>query len=86
VWDLVGNVTEWSRDDYQYDDEPCWSTAGILQDPECDTPSPALGLRGTSRGGSWQTGGTQQEAQLRESRAPNTVGVDVGFRCVRADR
>ena len=83
VVDLAGNVGEWARDRYQLSTEPCWSPAGVLHDPDCESPSPSSGSLDVFRGGTWQGGGTSLEATTRVSTVPRNVNPDVGWRCMR---
>jgi sulfatase modifying factor 1 len=82
VVDLVGNVEEWARDQYQTQTDDCWAPQGVVQDPFCATSSKSLGPLGVARGGGWTTGGVLLEASKRESDAPDIVSPDIGFRCV----
>jgi formylglycine-generating enzyme required for sulfatase activity len=82
--DLVGNLSEWSRDDYQLRTEPCWSAPGVMTDPVCTQASASVGLEGSYRGGAWDLGGVALEAP---NVADDEVGAqiaDVGFRCMKA--
>ena len=82
VYDLTGNMLEWVRDTYQLQSEPCWSTPGILTDPECATNSPSLGARDTIRGGGWGSGGVGLFAATRGPELVQSANVYTGFRCV----
>jgi formylglycine-generating enzyme required for sulfatase activity len=84
VFDLVGNVDEWMRDQYQTYSEPCWTQPGPLGDPLCNKASPSLGPVPALRGGSWVTGGGALEAASRNHYGtPSDSAVDLGFRCAR---
>jgi len=84
VSDLVGNVSEWARDDYQPRTEPCWSTPGVRTDPVCTHPSASAGLEGVYRGGAWDLGGVLLEAPNVVDDAVDVQLADVGFRCMKA--
>jgi formylglycine-generating enzyme required for sulfatase activity len=39
VVDLVGNVGEWVRDQWNRTSEKCWAQSSLLHDPVCETPT-----------------------------------------------
>ena len=79
VLDLAGNVEEWMRDDWNTDDQPCWSRPGVYHDPVCVAGS----ANAAARGGSWVVTGGLLRAGLRDY-GGKTQWVDfVGFRCAR---
>jgi sulfatase modifying factor 1 len=84
IYDLIGNVSEWARDSYQLQSEPCWSPPGVLQDPQCQQASPSLQALNEVRGGSWQDGGTELVAAVRSVQAVNSASPFVGYRCFAA--
>jgi formylglycine-generating enzyme required for sulfatase activity len=85
IFDLTGNVSEWSRDLYQLQTESCWSPHGVMHDPYCNQTSKALGgnKQEQNRGGSWGTGGTPLEASARQYTYWGGVSPYNGFRCMR---
>jgi formylglycine-generating enzyme required for sulfatase activity len=85
VWDLVGNVSQWARDMFQTYAEPCWSPVGIVQDPECNSPSKSEGSWHVWRGGGWTAGAKDLEAAAR-AHVKSTFTNEIGLRCARADQ
>jgi sulfatase modifying factor 1 len=96
IHDLVGNASEWVRDDWSSQDTACWSSGGVFVDPWCqiDKPAPMPGCGGQCpdnffvqfyRGGNWIDGDRDAAAANRKDLAPpQELGADrVGFRCVR---
>ena len=86
VVDLMGNVSEWTRDDWNRITEPCWAGRPLLVNPECGTPSTLdkgeMSELHTLKGEDWSSliypaahrGGGELAAATR------------GFRCVRQDK
>jgi sulfatase modifying factor 1 len=83
IHDLVGNMCEFTRDMWNQQDEPCWSSPGVYEDPVCETPSPADGLKYTYRGGCWDLTARLATSATREGIADSAmVGlIGLGFRC-----
>jgi len=81
VFDLAGNVAEWTADWFQPSTAPCWRHDGsnVFDDPVCDEPSQARSFRGGRFDGSASTA----LAAAREANGPNNVVNEIGFRCVR---
>src|SRR5581483_4340900 len=81
IFDVVGNVVEWTRDLWQRQDEPCWSSGGVYVDPVCTNPS-TIDVRASSmRGGSFID---SPLAAAAASRNFYTGFVPfIGFRCAR---
>jgi formylglycine-generating enzyme required for sulfatase activity len=82
IVDLIGNLSEYARDLYQYRSDECWSRRGVYVDPWCDrrgTARPGFLLKG---GNFWWMQGLSF-APLRfpiDGDAPDPLW---GFRCVR---
>jgi formylglycine-generating enzyme required for sulfatase activity len=91
IYDLAGNLEEWTRDDWNAPDDPCWARPGVYADPWCQQVSPSNDFGWTLRGGGWIDSGDMLLATARSSGGPfNSANGDqeepvVGFRCVRAD-
>ncbi len=90
VVDLAGNVSEWARDVWNRQAEPCWSTPGIYTEPLCATPSPADGPNYTVRGAGWLDEGLNLHAPTRTfaltglgAGLSQDADPEVGFRCMR---
>lgn len=88
IFDLVGNATEWARDLYNRQSEPCWAAAGVYHEPLCETVSPADGLLYSFRLGSYAVGARQAVAAYRHGLRDISLGhgIDLGFRCARPGR
>ena len=83
VLDLAGNLSEWTLDTWNRQDEPCWGM-GVFHDPICASVSPQDGSLPTIRGGSWTTVGPFLKAARRERfGTARGVSVQIGFRCAR---
>lgn len=82
VVDLVGNVSEFTRDIFQFHDDDCWATPGVYRDPVCDhygaTPHGFL-LKG---GNFWWAQGVSFAA-LRFPVQDDAADPLWGFRCAR---
>jgi formylglycine-generating enzyme required for sulfatase activity len=81
VFDLVGNESEWARDGWNSELEPCWRASGVFVDPICSPGGPKTVVRG----GSWHNLLAEAAAAARTSNAGGGA-VDIGFRCVRDAR
>jgi len=79
VLDLAGNVEEWMRDDWNTDEQPCWSRPGVYDDPLCA----AGATEASARGGSWAVTGGLLRAGLRDYGDKTQWVSFVGFRCAR---
>ncbi len=76
VVDLAGNVSEWTRDNYETIEAPCWSAAGVYSDPLCVEKNSTLF---TVRGGAWTDNALF--AALRGELNEGIISVRTGFRC-----
>lgn len=88
IYDLAGNLQEWTLDRYNKQDESCWQakSSNVFVDPVCDTPG-ALAAARSVRGGSWVQDRAFLRAAYRKSRAPDDKErYVVGFRCARPGR
>ncbi len=85
VYDLVGNVSEYTLDLWNRQDEPCWSGGGVYHDPLCVNESPTDGYQITYRGGAWIGQTRFATAAGLHSYKPTGASfpIFVGFRCVR---
>jgi formylglycine-generating enzyme len=82
VLDLMGNMSEWTRDTWNRIDEPCWADFAMLDNPSCQTPSPADGSDGdlhTFKGQAWRSLPFPAASRGRVAGR----GSWLGFRCVR---
>jgi formylglycine-generating enzyme required for sulfatase activity len=89
VVDLAGNMSEWTRDIWNVDGQPCWGP-GVFTDPVCmapDTTLPPSWHGFTARGGSWSDDAGGLRAALRRrvvvASEIDAGSADIGFRCVR---
>jgi sulfatase modifying factor 1 len=82
VYDLAGNLQEWTRDAFENVDGGCWAEAGIVTDPDCPG-EPDADTR-TARGGGWLWTGLSMFAVFRGSVTANSGYIVTGFRCARA--
>lgn len=83
VVDLMGNVSEWTRDVWNRISEPCWADRAALDNPSCQTPSTADrsedGELHTLKGQSWRT----LPFPAASRRGSAVGGPGLGFRCAR---
>lgn len=86
VVDLMGNVSEWTRDLWNRTTEPCWLDRSLLENPECTTPSTLdaseSGELHTVKGSTWVT----VPFPSARRRGGDVPLANRGFRCVRDDR
>lgn len=82
LFDLAGNMGEWTRDAWNRIGEPCWDRAQVHHDPTCTTPSPADGPLVVRRGGDWVAPATYMVASTRYATDPSFANIQTGFRCV----
>jgi hypothetical protein len=81
IVDLEGNLSEWMRDDWEAEGEPCWS-APLLTDPVC--VSDAYPLRYSIRGSGFASSAARaSERTYDEVATINTGSAQIGFRCAR---
>ncbi len=84
LYDLVGNIAEYTRNNWNRQEEPCWSAGGVFHDPVCTEPSPADGDNLTYRGGAW-IGQSSFALAAGAHLAPISMSsfpIFTGFRCV----
>lgn len=86
IWDLAGNVSEFSVDDYSHNDAPCWSKAdsNLFFDPVC-TSARDVGETGpySVRGGNWAVTASSLRASVRMNATQQDASGRIGFRCAR---
>lgn len=80
--DLAGNVSEWARDAWNREDEPCWGT-GLFVDPVCEAWSLVDPMGRTIRGGHYEALELDLRAAVRTRVFNDMLAVSglVGFRC-----
>ena len=85
VVDLAGNLSEWSLDLWNREDEACWQPP-LLMAPVCETPSAQDGPARPFRGGHFDSVGPLLQASARSWVANEEFAVDrhIGFRCARS--
>jgi formylglycine-generating enzyme required for sulfatase activity len=76
VYDMLGNVMEWTGDWY---DRNYYSSA-----PETNPMGPAEGFAKSVRGGSWLSGREELRVTLRTFYDPNERRANIGFRCAQS--
>jgi sulfatase modifying factor 1 len=82
---LVGNVSEFARDMWQRETDPCWNAPGLYTNPVClrRSPEDASVYDVVIRGGEWADGVLSAEAAQRGpfGLQGSTVSTQTGFRC-----
>jgi formylglycine-generating enzyme len=81
VFDLVANVAEFTRDQWEAENGPCWSKPGVYSDPVCSDPT---STEVTARGGDWTQGPVALLAATRQETPIIALGPYLGFRCARS--
>lgn len=84
VFDLAGNVAEWTADSFvEFGADPCF--AGPVQvDPVCRKPEPVGNEMRVVRGGDFETPASYMASALRRFTPVRSLDPSVGFRCVRS--
>jgi len=80
VFDLAGNVAEYTLDKWNLETGPCWARPGVYVNPVCDDPSTT---ERTNRGGEWASEDSFLLAAVRDWTRDGSVSAEVGFRCAR---
>jgi formylglycine-generating enzyme required for sulfatase activity len=76
IYDLAGNVDEWTADWY---DENYYRNS-----PTRNPQGPSFGRYGVQRGGSWRYGGSVARSSARYWDTPDNISDASGFRCARS--
>jgi formylglycine-generating enzyme required for sulfatase activity len=79
IVDISGNVSEWVRDRFADENEPCW-TGRILNDPWCAPASSTDPIVG--RSGAWNNDVPTMRGDRRFKGLQTDLDVAIGFRCV----
>jgi formylglycine-generating enzyme required for sulfatase activity len=74
LFDMAGNVWEWTADWYDAD--------YYVKSPTDDPTGPAAGTLKVMRGGCWLSGASSLRTTCRKPELPNAWAPNVGFRCV----
>jgi formylglycine-generating enzyme required for sulfatase activity len=83
VYDLAGNVAEWTLDVYRPQGGSCWG-AGLFHDPICQPADAPAAAERSVRGGSWQSPPSVLRAAARVAKGhPAQRLYEFGFRCAR---
>jgi len=85
VFDLAGNVGEWTSDTFNEPWEACWNREGsqVFVNPSCAIPGEEGEGYHAVRGGLWYGPAALTRAAARYAQSPDP-GVHTGFRCVRS--
>lgn len=81
--DLAGNLSEWTLDRFNRQDESCWSAQGVQRDPLCTSRGVDGGFPMSLRGGSWLSTGSALAASSRQGEHLDIAQPFIGFRCAR---
>jgi formylglycine-generating enzyme len=81
IYDLIGNIDELTRDQWNAETDPCWSRPGVYTNPLCSDPT---STEETARGGDWTQGASAALAAQRQETPMNVIGPYLGFRCARS--
>jgi uncharacterized protein (TIGR03437 family) len=73
LYDMLGNVVEWSQDNY----------ASYAGGPVSDPTGPSFGFNKLFRGGSWRYSASYERVSSRMEASTANIGDNIGFRCVR---
>lgn len=85
VFDLAGNLSEWTSDFFHQPWEPCWNRQGsqVFVDPSCAGPGMEFPTARTVKGGLWFGPSYLTRAAVRFAQ-PEGAGIQTGLRCVRS--
>lgn len=84
LFDLAANVREWMLDDWNFQEESCWSSATVYRDPVCETPGSTGGGTRSIRGDGFFQGGVVVSPAGRTFEFLTTSYSWTGFRCARS--
>jgi formylglycine-generating enzyme required for sulfatase activity len=80
VANLAGNLSEWVLDDFAKYEDPCWTTAPLL-DPSCQIQGAPTA---SARGGAWSAPRIVAHSSTRKPQAKNSRLLSLGLRCARS--
>jgi formylglycine-generating enzyme required for sulfatase activity len=83
VFDIEGNVAEFTLDAWNLETDPCWSRHGVYTNPVCEDSSTN---ERTNRGGDWSSDPADSLAAFRDWNVANESSAQIGFRCARASQ
>jgi iron(II)-dependent oxidoreductase len=75
LYDMAGNVWEWTADNYQDD--------YYMISPSANPKGPEIGRFKVIRGGSWHSGAMCNQTYFRNGLSPSWLDFAVGFRCAK---
>jgi formylglycine-generating enzyme required for sulfatase activity len=83
IWELAGNLAEWTSDDFAPYSDDCWSNpAPPSAEPRCTAANVDGGPPSRSvRGGSWANQPFDAEPMRRANAYPDLENPIIGFRC-----
>ncbi len=85
VYDLAGNLAEWTRDAWNRQTSSCWAprAPNVFVDPTCTEGAADLPALHPTRGGAWLVSAGELASARRIGVRPTNQLPSVGFRCAR---